>query len=128
MSSLKNKVSLIGRLGMQPEITTFEKGSLARFTLATNESYKDKNGTWQENTQWHTIKAWGPLAEKAQKMLTKGQEIILEGRLAHQSYETKTGEKRNETSIEITEFLLLAPRNGSEQKSENAVGTAGKSN
>jgi single-stranded DNA-binding protein len=68
------------------------------------------------------------LAEKAQKMLTKGQEIILEVRLVHQSYETKTGEKRNETSIEITEFLLLAPRNGSEQKSENAVGSAGKSN
>jgi len=116
MNTLRNKVSLIGRLGAQPEVTTFETGkTLARFTMATNESYKDKNGQWHENTQWHTVNAWGRIAERAKKALNKGQEVILEGKLIHQSYETKTGEKRYATIIEATEFLVL------NQKSEPAV-------
>jgi single-strand DNA-binding protein len=111
MNTLRNKVSLIGRLGAQPEVTTFEKGrKLARFTLATNENFKDKNGQWQENTQWHTVNAWGRIAERAEKSLHKGQEVIVEGRLVHQAYETKTGEKRYGTVIEASEFLLLSPK------------------
>lgn len=111
MNTLRNKVSLIGRLGVQPEVTTFETGrKLARFTLATNENYKDKNGEWHENTQWHTINAWGRIADRAQKALQKGQEVILEGKLIHQHYETKNGEKRYATVIEATEFLLLNPK------------------
>lgn len=110
MNTLRNKVSLIGRLGATPEVTTFEKGStLARFTLATNERYKDKSGNWQDNTQWHTINAWGSQAERA-KTLDKGMEIILEGRLVHQSYESKTGEKKFTTVIEASAFLIIMPK------------------
>lgn len=112
MNTLRNKVSLIGRLGAQPEVTTFESGkTLARLRIATNEKYKDKSGQWQDNTQWHTINAWGKIAERAQKSLDKGQEIIVEGKLVHKSYETKAGEKRFETIIEASEFLLLSPKN-----------------
>ena len=111
MNTLRNKVSLIGRLGTQPEVTTFETGNtVARFSIATNERFKDKNGEWQEKTQWHTINAWGKTAERMSKMLTKGQEIILEGKLVNQSYESKSGEKRYSTIIEATEFLLLSTR------------------
>lgn len=117
MNTLRNKVSLIGRLGAQPEVTTFDTGkTLARFSLATKEDYKDKNGEWHENTQWHTINAWGKIAERAKKALNKGQEVIVEGKLVHQSYETKSGEKRFGTVIEATEFLVLTPK--SEPKTE----------
>ena len=116
MNTLRNKVSLIGRLGAQPEITTFDTGhTLARFTLATNESYKDKAGIWQENTQWHTINMWGKMGERAQKTLTKGQEILLEGKLVHQTYEDAKGEKRYSTVVEANEFLLLQGKSDSDK-------------
>ncbi|MFM6935083.1 MAG: single-stranded DNA-binding protein [Flavobacteriales bacterium] len=111
MNALKNKVSLIGRLGVQPEVVNLESGrKLARFTLATNENYKNKNGEWQSITQWHTINAWGKLADLVQKLLMKGQEIIVEGKLVNQSYENKNGEKRFNTIIEASEFLVLTPK------------------
>ncbi len=111
MNALRNKVSLIGRLGAQPEVTTFETGrTLARFTLAVNEGYKDKDGNWQDNTQWHTINAWGVIADRVKKALNKGQEVMVEGKLVNQTYETKTGEKRYSTIIEATEFLLLSSK------------------
>jgi single-strand DNA-binding protein len=111
MNALKNKVNLIGRLGVQPEIVNMESGrKLARFTLATNENYKNKNGEWQSITQWHTINAWGKLAELVQKLLTKGQEIVVEGKLVNLSYENKNGEKRVSTVVEASEFLVLTPK------------------
>ena len=111
MNALRNKVSLIGRLGANPEVVTFETGkTLARFTVATNESYK-LNGVWQEQTQWHTINAWGKVAQRMQKTLQKGQEIVLEGRLVNQNYETKNGEKRFVTFVEVNEFLVLKAAN-----------------
>ena len=111
MNALRNKVSLIGRLGANPEVVTFETGkTLARFTVATNESYK-LNGVWQEQTQWHTINAWGKVAQRMQKTLHKGQEIVLEGRLVNQNYETKNGEKRFVTLVEVNEFLVLKAAN-----------------
>jgi single-strand DNA-binding protein len=104
-------VNLIGRLGVEPEIVNMESGrKLARFTLATNENYKNKNGDWQSITQWHTINAWGKLAELVQKILTKGQEIAVEGRLVNQSYDNKNGEKRFTTIVEASEFLVLTPK------------------
>jgi single-strand DNA-binding protein len=110
MNALRNNVKLIGRLGAQPEIVTFDSGrQLARFTLATNERYKDKSGQWKDLTQWHNINAWGKTAERIQKALSKGQEIMLEGRLVNQAYESKTGEKRYSTIVELTDFLMLAP-------------------
>lgn len=112
MNALRNKVSLIGRLGAQPELVTFESGkTLARFSIATNESYKDKSGKWQEQTQWHNITAWGKTATLVGKILNKGQEVIVQGRLVNKSYETKSGEKRFGTEIEMNEFLALGTRN-----------------
>ena len=112
MNSLRNKVSLIGRLGAQPEVVSFDSGrTLARFSLATNESYKNKEGEWQEQTQWHNITAWGKTADLIGKLLNKGQEVVVEGKLVNNSYETKEGEKRYGTTIEVNEFLLLAPKN-----------------
>ena len=111
MNALKNKASLIGRLGVQPEVVNLDSGKkLARFTLATNENYKNKNGEWQSITQWHTINAWGKLAELVQKLLTKGQEIVVEGKLVNQSYENKNGEKRYTTIVEASEFLVLTTK------------------
>lgn len=111
MNNLRNKVSLIGRLGAQPEVVTFESGkTVARFAIAVNESYKDKQGNWKEDTQWYTINAWGKTAELAKKMLNKGQEVIIEGRLVNNSYENKEGEKRYNTIINANEFLILSPK------------------
>lgn len=111
MNTLRNTVRLIGRLGGQPEVVTFDTGkTLARFTLATQDSYKDKNGDWKDNTQWHNISAWGKTAERIKEHLQKGQEIILEGKLVHQQYETKSGEKRYSTIVEASEFILLSPK------------------
>lgn len=110
MNTLRNKVSLIGRLGAQPEVVTFDSGrTLARFSIATNESYKGRDGEWKENTQWHSITAWGNVAERVSKILNKGQEVVVEGRLVNDSYESKDGEKRFSTKIEINEFLILSP-------------------
>ena len=115
MNGLRNKVSLIGRLGAQPEVVTFDSGvTLATFSLATNERYKDKDGVWQDNTQWHNLKAWRKTAEKVSKVLDKGHEIVVQGRLVNESYETKTGEKRYGTTIEVSDFLMLT------SKSDNA--------
>lgn len=108
MNTLKNTVRLIGRLGAQPELSTLESGkTVARISIATNENYKNKSGEWVENTQWHTIKAWGKVAESASKHLNKGEEIILEGRLQNSNYETKSGEKRFVTEIIAKDFLKL---------------------
>ena len=112
MNALRNKVSLIGRLGAQPEVVTLDSGAtFARFSIATNESYKGKDGEWKENTQWHNLKAWGKTAELISKMLDKGNEVVVEGKLVNETYETKDGEKRYSTSINVNEFLLLSPRN-----------------
>lgn len=112
MNALRNKVSLIGRLGAQPELVTLESGkTLARFSLATNERFKDKKGEWQTLTQWHNMTAWGNTATLVGRILSKGQEVIVEGRLVNKSYETKSGEKRYSTEIEVNEFLALTMKN-----------------
>lgn len=111
MNNLRNKVSLIGRLGAQPEFLTTENGrSLARFSLAVNSSYKDKTGNWINDTQWHNINAWGKTADLVKNILSKGQEVVVEGKLINRTYETKSGEKRFSTSIEMNEFLILSPK------------------
>jgi single-strand DNA-binding protein len=109
MNTLRNKVSLIGRLGAKPEIQNLAGGYVrTKFFIATRELFKDKSGQWQENTQWHHIIAWGKVAELMNRILDKGQEIALEGKLVNRSYESKTGEKRYNTEIEARDFLLLS--------------------
>ncbi len=116
MNALRNKVSLIGRLGAQPEVVKFDSGrTLTRFSLATNEGYKNKDGEWQDVTQWHNISAWGKTADLMAKLLNKGQEVIVEGRLVNNSYETKEGERRYSTVIEASEFLLINTKSKDEK-------------
>lgn len=111
MSNLRNRVSLIGRLGSKPELKTLNGGfTFTRVSLATNDSYKDKNGEWKDNTQWHNVIAWGKSAERLAKNTDKGMEIAIEGRLVNNNYETKSGEKRFSTEIELAEFLIFAPK------------------
>ena len=108
MNSLKNKVQLIGHLGNDPEIVTLENGSkLAKFSLATNETYKNTEGEKVTDTQWHNIVAWGKIAEIAENYLSKGKEIMVEGKLMSRSYETKDGEKRYITEVKCNELLML---------------------
>ena len=108
MSTLKNKVQLIGNVGNEPEITNLESGKkVAKFSIATNESYKDSNGGKVTNTQWHNIVAWGKIAEIVEKYVGKGKEVALEGKLTSRSYETKEGEKRYVTEVVVDEILLL---------------------
>jgi single-strand DNA-binding protein len=109
MNTLRNKVSLIGRLGQNPDLQNIGSDfKLVKLSLATNENYKDKTGKWVENTQWHHLKAWGKIAERMVKHVTKGQEIMIEGKIVNGSYE-KGGEKRYTTDIEVLDFLILSP-------------------
>lgn len=108
MSAIKNKVQLIGNLGNDPEIINLESGKmLAKFTIATNESYKNNKGEKVTDTQWHHVVAWGKTAEIIEKYLTKGKEVAVEGKLTSRSYETKEGEKRYITEVVCNELLML---------------------
>ena len=94
-----NKVILIGNLGKDPEVRHLENGStVANFSLATTESYKDKSGNWVSETEWHRIVAWRYQAEKAEK-LKKGNKVYIEGKLKSRNWEDKEGVKR--TTVEI---------------------------
>jgi single-strand DNA-binding protein len=108
MSTLRNKVQLIGHVGNDPEIKTFDGGKkLAKLNVATNESYKNEKGEKVEETQWHSLIAWGKTADIIEKYVVKGKEIAIEGKLTHRSYEDKTGEKRYVTEVVIDELMLL---------------------
>ena len=108
MSTLKNKVQLIGNVGNEPEITTLESGKkVAKFSIATNESYKDSKGEKVQSTEWHNIIAWGKIAEIVENYVSKGKGIALEGKLTSRSYESKSGEKRYITEVVVDEILLL---------------------
>ena len=108
MNNLRNRVQLIGNLGMNPEVTEFDGGrSLAKFSIATRETYKNAQGEKVENTQWHNLVAWGAQATFAQKYLKKGNEVAVEGKLKSRTYDDKNGVKRYITEIIINEILLL---------------------
>ena len=108
MSTLRNKVQLIGHVGNDPEIKTFDgKKKLAKLNVATNESYKNDKGEKVEETQWHSLIAWGKTADIIEKYVVKGKEIAIEGKLTHRSYEDKNGEKRYVTEVVIDELMLL---------------------
>tara|TARA_R110001632_G_scaffold102272_4_gene210374 strand:- start:10410 stop:10745 length:336 start_codon:yes stop_codon:yes gene_type:complete len=108
MSTLRNKVQLIGNLGNDPEIITLESGKkLAKLSIATNESYKNAQGEKVTDTQWHNVVAWNKTAEIVEKYLQKGSEVAIEGKLTTRSYETKEGEKRYITEVVCNELLML---------------------
>jgi len=108
MYALKNKVQLIGNLGNAPEVKTTETGKkLARFSVATNESYRNANGEKVTETTWHNLVAWGKVAEIAEKYLTKGKEVAVEGKLINRSYTDKDGNKKYITEVEVNEILMF---------------------
>ena len=108
MNSIRNHVQLIGHVGKDVEIKTFDNGSqVARLTLATNEYYKDSKGEKQQNTQWHNIVAWGKLAEIFSSSIAKGNEVAITGKLTSRSYDTADGQKRYVTEVVASEFMKL---------------------
>jgi single-strand DNA-binding protein len=111
MFALKNKVQLIGNLGNTPEIKTLETGKkMARFSVATNEIYRNANGEKITDTQWHNLVVWGKMADIAEKYLAKGREVLIEGKIVNRSYNDKEGQKKYVTEIQVNELLLLGGR------------------
>lgn len=112
MKTLRNKVQLIGRLGHNPEIINLDDGKkIAKFSMATNEHYKDPKGEKIENTQWHNVVSWGHTASFIEEYILKGQEIAIEGRLNHKKYEDKNKVTHYTTEIIANEIIILnSPR------------------
>jgi single-strand DNA-binding protein len=108
MNAMKNSVQLIGHVGQEPEIKTFDGGKkVANITMATNEVYYKENGDKVEKTEWHKVKAWGKTAEIIEKYVTKGKEIAIGGKLTYSDYLDKNGDKRYVTEIVANDILLL---------------------
>jgi single-strand DNA-binding protein len=112
MSNLRNKIILLGKAGKQPEIKNFEGKKNARVSIATNESYKNAQGDWVDNTIWHNLVAWGPKATFFEKNVQKGQEILVEGTIVNRSYELN-GEKKYITEIGVIDVLLIGKKSNS---------------
>jgi len=108
MSTLRNKVQLIGNLGNNPEVITLESGKkLAKFSIATNDSYRNASGEKITDTQWHNVITWNKTADIVEKYLTKGNEVAVEGKLTSRSYENKEGIKKYITEIVVNELVML---------------------
>ena len=108
MNTLRNKVQLIGNLGNTPEIITLDSGKkLAKFSIATNENYKNAQGEKVTETYWHNLVAWNKTAEIVEKYLEKGKEVAIEGKLTSRSYDDKDGNKRYITEVVVNELLML---------------------
>ena len=108
MNALKNKVQLIGNLGNIPEIKNTEKGrKLAKFAIATNETYYNAKGEKVIETQWHNLIAWGKVADVVEKYLSKGTEVAIEGKLMNNNYTDKDGNKKYFSEVLVHELLLI---------------------
>ena len=111
MSTLRNNVRLIGHVGKDPEIRTFESGKKkVTFSLATNEFYKNDKGERVQDTQWHSLVLWGKVADVAGQNLKKGSEVAVEGKLVHRVYETSAGEKRYVTEVNVKDLFLVGAK------------------
>ncbi len=108
-----NRVILIGNLGRDPEIRRLENGAaVAKFPIATNENYKDRNGEWQQTTEWHDIVVWRNLAERAESQLKKGMMVYVEGKLTHRTWQDKDGNNRRTTEVVSNYFRMVNTRSG----------------
>ena len=122
-----NKVTLIGRLGRDPELRRFENGAaVAQFSVATTENYKDNNGDWQEQTEWHNIVAWRTLAEQAERQLKKGSLVFIEGKLTTRKFTDKNGVERTTTEVVAALMRLLDKRENSGQSQSTAPQAMGQ--
>jgi single-strand DNA-binding protein len=103
-----NRVILVGNLGKDPEIRTLENGAkVAKFSIATNENYRDKSGEWQQQTEWHDIVAWRALADRAESSLTKGTAVYLEGKLSTRTWQDQNGNNRRTTEVVASYFRII---------------------
>ncbi len=108
MNSLRNKVQLIGNVGMDPQTISLEgDNKLVKFSMATNETYKNNKGEKVTDTQWHQIITWGKTADFVENHITKGKHIALEGKLQTRSYETEHGEKHQVTEVVARDIMFL---------------------
>jgi single-strand DNA-binding protein len=117
-----NQVTLIGNAGNDPEVRTLESGQkVARFSLATSKSHKDKEGNWQTNTQWHTVVCWGYLAERAEEKVKKGRPVFVSGEINYRKYKDKDGIERTAVEIQALDldaFVRIEKTTTSEPKQE----------
>ena len=108
MYSINNSVRLLGNVGMEPQVLTFDNGNkVAKISLATSEKRKNATGEVQELTTWHNLVVWGKGADVLQTYLKKGDKIAIEGKLTNREYEDKTGNKRYVTEVVVNDFTLL---------------------
>ena len=111
-----NKVTLIGNVGQDPEVRRLESGAVvAKFSVATNENYKDKNGEWQTQTEWHSVVAWRNLAENVERNFKKGKQVYVEGKLTHRKWQDKDGRDRYTTEVVANTLRLLGRRDDAQQ-------------
>ena len=116
-----NKVILVGRLGKDPEVRHLESGAaVANFPIATSETYKDKQGNKQETTEWHSIVLWRGLAEIAEKYLTKGNLVYIEGKLKTRNWQDKDGNTRYTTEVVGDNMTMLGSKNDGDNSSPSA--------
>lgn len=109
-----NRVILIGNLGKDPEVRRLENGAVvAKFSIATNENYKDRKGEWQTLTEWHDIVTWRTLAERAESTLSKGDAVYVEGKLTHRSWQDQDGNNRRTTEVVANYFRVINKREAS---------------
>lgn len=112
MNAIRNKVQLIGNLGNTPEIKTTDTGKkLAKFSVATNETYRNAAGDKVTETQWHNVIAWGKTAGVIEKYLDKGSEVVIEGKLINRNYTDKNGVKKYITEVQVNELLMIGGKN-----------------
>lgn len=122
MTTLRNRVQLVGNLGMNPEIVKFENGKkIAKFSLATNETFSTGNGQTKTETQWHNIVAWGKQAEIAEEHLQKGKQIAIEGKLAYRKYEDKNKVTKYVTEIILNSYVVYPGSKNKENDTENEM-------
>ena len=121
MAGSVNKVILIGNLGADPEVRYLESGSaVAKFNIATTESYTNKSGERVDNTEWHRIELWEGLAKVAEKYLKKGNQVYIEGRIRTDSWTDKEGQQRTGVTIRANSMTLLGGPSGSGSGGENS--------
>ncbi len=124
MSNSVNKAILVGRLGKDPEVKYTQGGTaVARFSLATDEVWKDQSGEKQQKTEWHNIVAWNKLAEICGQYLAKGRLVYIEGRLQTRSWEDKEGNKRTTTEIRADNMVMLGGKSD-EGRAEKSSSTS----
>ena len=119
MAGSLNKVILIGRLGQAPDVREVGTSKVANFSVATDESYTDRNGNKVEKTEWHRVVMWNKAAENAGAYLKKGSLVYIEGKLETRSWENDAGEKRYSTEVKSFSFQMLDNKNAQDQRNDS---------